>query len=56
MNMKHILKATLNSMVPLWKKDKKNIKNEEYNNFYQDRFHDYEEPLKSITFQYGRKC
>ena len=42
--------ATLNSMVPLWKKDKKNIKNEEYNNFYQDRFHDYEEPLKILHF------
>ena len=42
--------ATLNSMVPLWKKDKKNIKNEEYNNFYEDRFHDYEEPLKVLHF------
>lgn len=42
--------ATLNSMVSLWKKDKKNIKNEEYNNFYQDRFHDYEEPLKVLHF------
>lgn len=42
--------AILNSMVPLWKKDKKNIKNEEYNNFYQDRFHDYEEPLKVLHF------
>ncbi len=42
--------ATLNSMVPLWKKDKKDIKNEEYNNFYQDRFHDYEEPLKVLHF------
>ena len=37
-------------MVPLWKKDKKNIKTEEYNNFYQDRFHDYEEPLKVLHF------
>ena len=37
-------------MGPLWKKDKKNIKNEEYNNFYQDRFHDYEEPLKVLHF------
>lgn len=42
--------ATLNNMVPLWKKDKKNIKNEEYNNFYEDRFHDYEEPLKVLHF------
>ena len=42
--------TTLNSMVPLWKKDKKNIKNEEYNNFYEDKFHDYEEPLKVLHF------
>ena len=46
----YIEEATLNTMVPLWKKDKKNIKNEEYNNFYQDRFHDYEEPLKVLHF------
>lgn len=42
--------ATLNSMIPLWKKDKKKIKNEEYNNFYQDRFYDYSEPLKVLHF------
>lgn len=42
--------ATLNSMIPLWKKDKKSIKNEEYNNFYQDRFYDYNEPLKVLHF------
>lgn len=42
--------TTLNSMIPLWKKDKKKIKNEEYNNFYQDRFYDYSEPLKVLHF------
>lgn len=42
--------ATLNSMLPLWKKDKKKIKAEEYNNFYTDRFSDYTEPLKVIHF------
>lgn len=42
--------TTLNSMIPLWKKDKKKIKNEEYNNFYSDKFYDYEEPLKVIHF------
>lgn len=42
--------ATLNSMIPLWKKDRKKIKNEEYNNFYQDRFYDYSEPLKVLHF------
>lgn len=40
--------ATLNSMVPLWKKDKKNITEEEYNNFYSNKFYDYESPLKVI--------
>ena len=38
----------VNSMVPLWKKDKKKIKDEEYYNFYQDRFFDYSKPLKVI--------
>ncbi len=42
--------VTINSMVPLWKKDKKKIKNEEYNNFYTDKFYDYEEPLKVMHF------
>ena len=40
--------VTLNSMTPLWKKDKKEINDEEYNNFYTDRFYDYENPLKVI--------
>ena len=42
--------ATLNSRIPLWKKDKKKIKDEEYNNFYTDRFYDYSEPLKVMHF------
>ena len=40
----------LNSMVPLWKKDKKKITEDEYNNFYSDRFNDYEKPLKVLHF------
>lgn len=39
---------TINSMVPLWKKDKKEIKDEEYDNFYTSKFFDYEKPLKVI--------
>ena len=39
---------TLNSMVPLWKKDEKDVKPEEYNQFYSDKFYDYEEPLKVV--------
>lgn len=38
----------INSMVPLWKKDKKKIKQEEYDSFYQDKFYDYAKPLKVI--------
>ena len=37
-------------MIPLWKKNKKDINNEEYNNFYSDKFFDYKEPLKVIHF------
>jgi len=39
---------TLNSMVPLWKKDKSKIKDTDYNNFYSDKYYDYEAPLKVI--------
>jgi molecular chaperone HtpG len=39
---------TLNSMVPLWKRAKSKIKDEDYNEFYKEKFHDYEDPLKVI--------
>ena len=39
---------TLNSMVPLWKRSKSEIKDEEYNEFYKDKFNDYTDPLKVI--------
>ena len=39
---------TINSMIPIWKKDKKKIKEEEYNTFYESKFYDYEKPLKVI--------
>lgn len=39
---------TLNSMIPLWKKEKNKITEEEYNNFYQGKFYDYENPIKVI--------
>lgn len=38
----------LNSMVPLWRKNKNEISEEEYNGFYQDKFYDYEAPLRVI--------
>ena len=40
--------VTINSMVPLWKKDKKEVKDDDYNNFYKDRYYDYENPLHII--------
>lgn len=39
---------TLNSMIPIWKKNKSDIKKEEYNSFYTDKFGDFEEPAKII--------
>ena len=39
---------TLNSMVPLWKKPKSEVKDEDLNEFYISEFHDFEKPLKSI--------
>ena len=39
---------TLNSMIPLWKKKKQDITEDEYNSFYIDKFSDYEKPLKVI--------
>ncbi|MFV0515856.1 MAG: molecular chaperone HtpG [Aminipila sp.] len=38
----------LNSMVPLWKKSKGSITEEEYNNFYREKFFDFEDPAKVI--------
>ena len=40
--------TTINSMIPIWKKDKKEVKDEDYDNFYTDRFYDYEKPVKVI--------
>ena len=39
---------TLNSMVPLWKKNKKDVSEEELNKFYKDKFMDYEDPAISL--------
>lgn len=39
---------TLNSMIPLWKRSKKDVTDEEYNNFYKDKFMDYSDPSDVI--------
>lgn len=40
---------TLNSMVPLWQRNKSDVKQEEYDEFYTDKFNDYEKPLSTIS-------
>lgn len=40
--------VTLNSMVPIWKKNKSELKDEDYNSFYTEKFMDYEAPLTHI--------
>lgn len=39
---------TLNSRIPIWKKNPKETEKEEYHRFYMDKFYDYENPLKTI--------
>lgn len=39
---------TLNSMVPLWKKNKNELKDEDYNNFYKEKFFEYIDPARVI--------
>lgn len=47
---------TLNSMKPLWNKNKKEITDEEYNNFYSDKFVDYQSPMKVIHYSVEGMC
>ncbi|MGI5856209.1 MAG: molecular chaperone HtpG [Candidatus Merdivicinus sp.] len=39
---------TLNSMVPIWRKNKSELKPEDYNQFYKEKFFDYQDPLAVI--------
>ncbi|MBP1579649.1 MAG: molecular chaperone HtpG [Oscillospiraceae bacterium] len=45
---KEIVTETLNSMTPIWKKSKSELKDEDYDQFYKDKFYDYEAPLAHI--------
>ena len=45
---KEIVTETLNSMTPIWKKSKTELTDEEYDQFYKDKFYDYEAPLAHI--------
>ena len=39
----------INSMVPIWKKSKNDVTEEDYSNYYKDTYYDYEEPIKVIN-------
>ena len=39
---------TINSMIPIWKRNESEVTKEEYNSFYSDKFYDFEEPAKVI--------
>ena len=40
---------TLNSMIPIWKRDPKEVSDADYENFYMDKFGDFDKPLKRIA-------
>ncbi len=44
----YTVNETLNSMVPIWKKAKSEVTDEDYNQFYKDKFFDYENPAHII--------
>lgn len=44
----YVEETTLNSMVPLWKKSKSEVTDEEYKNFYKEKFMDYQDPARVI--------
>lgn len=41
---------TLNSMVPIWQRDKKDVSQEDYQQFYQEKFYDYNKPASVLHF------
>ena len=48
----------INSLTPIWRREKKNVSDEDYDTFYKDKFNDYETPLRHMhikaegTFEY----
>lgn len=47
---------TINSMIPLWKRNPKEVTEEDYNHFYMDKFNDFDKPLKVITTSVEGLC
>ena len=52
----HIEEETINSMIPIWKKNKKEVSETEYDTFYNDKFMDYDKPLKTIHTSVEGQC
>lgn len=46
-----IINKAINSMIPLWKKNKKEISEDNYNDFYKNNYYDYEKPLKTLHYK-----
>ncbi len=42
---------TINSMVPIWKRSKSEVSQEDYNEFYKSDFHDFADPARTITIR-----
>ena len=40
---------TINSMIPIWKRKKADVTDEEYDEFYKSDFHDFEDPARTIS-------
>ena len=47
---------TINSMIPLWKRNPKDVTEEDYNHFYMDKFNDFDKPLKVISTSVEGLC
>ena len=41
---------TINSMTPIWKKQKSEVEQKDYDEFYKSTFHDYADPARTISF------
>lgn len=52
----YVEEETINSMIPIWKKDKKDLKEEDYNSFYSSKYFDYDKPLKTIHTKVEGTC
>ena len=53
---KKIEEKIINSMIPIWKKNKKDVSEDDYNNFYKDKFYDYDNPIHIIKSSVEGLC